>query len=63
MIKASLERLAHLERLGWLSAGLAHDLNNAVTGVLAEAADTRQRLGEMRRFLRAVLGETPSSSG
>jgi signal transduction histidine kinase len=56
MIKANLERLAHLERLGWLAAGLAHDLNNALVGVLGDMTEIRERLGEMRMFLGALLG-------
>jgi signal transduction histidine kinase len=43
-----MERLARLERLGWLAAGLTHDLNNTLSCVIGEMAEIGQRLGELK---------------
>jgi signal transduction histidine kinase len=46
-----LEQLHRLERMGWLAAGLTHDLNNALVSVLAEIDVLDQRLDDARRAL------------
>jgi signal transduction histidine kinase len=43
-----MERLARLERLGWLSAGLIHDLNNTLLCVIAETSEIRAQLEVLR---------------
>jgi two-component system C4-dicarboxylate transport sensor histidine kinase DctB len=50
VIRENLDRLARLERVGWLAAGLTHDLNNTLLCVLAEMSEIRDRLTELRGF-------------
>jgi two-component system C4-dicarboxylate transport sensor histidine kinase DctB len=46
-----LEQLHRLERMGWLAAGLTHDLNNALVSVLAEIEALDRLLDDARRAL------------
>jgi signal transduction histidine kinase len=46
-----LEQLHRLERMGWLAAGLTHDLNNALVSALAEVEALDQLLDEAHRAL------------
>jgi len=48
-----LEQLHRLERLGWLAAGLTHDLNNVLVIALAEAEALDRLLREAARALHA----------
>jgi two-component system sensor kinase FixL len=63
MIREHLERLALLERVGWLAAGLTHDLNNTLACLLGEMGEIRDRLGETRVFLASVLGSAANIPG
>lgn len=46
-----LEQLHRLERMGWLAAGLTHDLNNALMGTLAEIDVLERLIADARRTI------------
>jgi signal transduction histidine kinase len=54
VIREHMERLARLERLGWLAAGLTHDLNNTLSCVLGEIAEIGARLRELQGSTEAA---------
>jgi signal transduction histidine kinase len=62
VIRENLERLARLERVGWLAAGLTHDLNNTLLCVMAEMNEIRDRLGELRGLAAAPDSDPPRAA-
>jgi signal transduction histidine kinase len=56
VIRENLDRLSRLERVGWLAAGLTHDLNNTLLCVVGEMNEIRDRLTELRGFGAGTSG-------
>jgi signal transduction histidine kinase len=60
VIRENLERLARLERVGWLAAGLTHDLNNTLACVMGEMGEIRDHLAQMRKDAGLAAGAIES---